>query len=465
MSLRITNTLTRKVEDFVPRNTGKVDMFVCGPTVFDLIHIGNARTFVFFDVVAKWLRAKGLIVRYVQNITDIEDRIIARAREREQEPLQYAREFEMKFLEDTRAIGNSAVSEYARATDYIAQVISQVKTLIKKGHVYLIDSDGWYFDLTTFPEYGKLSGRTALAANDAVSRIDDSSKKRNAGDFCVWKLSKIGEPSWSNSELGAGRPGWHIEDTAITEKIFGPQYDLHGGGIDLIFPHHEAEIAQQESASGLKPLVKYWMHGGFLEEHGDKMSKSLGNFATVRDMLQKYSPESIRFYLLSGYYHSPLAFKEDSIRSAEAAVQRLSELSMKLEHISVSPNESDESADNIKSAIQKFSDAMDDDFNIPNALASLFDGVRIINTAIDSENISTQTLGSAKELLSLAKDTLGIVPTKWIAIPSDVQYLVNQRELARKQKDFSSADDFREKIIKMGYAVDDTPYGTLAKKK
>ena len=465
MSLRITNTLTRKVEDFVPRNTGKVDMFVCGPTVFDLIHIGNARTFVFFDVVAKWLRAKGLIVRYVQNITDIEDRIIARAREREQEPLQYAREFEMKFLEDTRAIGNSAVSEYARATDYIAQVISQVKTLIKKGHVYLIDSDGWYFDLTTFPEYGKLSGRTALAANDAVSRIDDSSKKRNAGDFCVWKLSKIGEPSWSNSELGAGRPGWHIEDTAITEKIFGPQYDLHGGGIDLIFPHHEAEIAQQESASGLKPLVKYWMHGGFLEEHGDKMSKSLGNFATVRDMLQKYSPESIRFYLLSGYYHSPLAFKEDSIRSAEAAVQRLSELSMKLEHISVSPNESEEPSENIKNIIQKFSDAMDDDFNIPNALASLFDGVRIINTAIDSENISTQTLGSAKELLSLAKDTRGIVPTKWIAIPSDVQYLVNQRELARKQKDFSSADDFREKIIKMGYAVDDTPYGTLAKKK
>ena len=465
MSLRITNTLTRKVEDFVPRNTGKVDMFVCGPTVFDLIHIGNARTFVFFDVVAKWLRAKGLIVRYVQNITDIEDRIIARAREREQEPLQYAREFEMKFLEDTRAIGNSAVSEYARATDYIAQVISQVKTLIKKGHVYLIDSDGWYFDLTTFPEYGKLSGRTALAANDAVSRIDDSSKKRNAGDFCVWKLSKIGEPSWSNSELGAGRPGWHIEDTAITEKIFGPQYDLHGGGIDLIFPHHEAEIAQQESASGLKPLVKYWMHGGFLEEHGDKMSKSLGNFATVRDMLQKYSPESIRFYLLSGHYRSPLAFKDDSIRSAEAAVQRLSELSMKLEHISVSPNESEEPSENIKNIIQKFSDAMDDDFNIPNALASLFDGVRIINTAIDSENISTQTLGSAKELLSLAKDTLGIVPTKWIAIPSDVQYLVNQRELARKQKDFSSADDFREKIIKMGYAVDDTPYGTLAKKK
>jgi len=186
MSLRITNTLTRKVEDFVPRNTGKVDMFVCGPTVFDLIHIGNARTFVFFDVVAKWLRAKGLIVRYVQNITDIEDKIIARARECEQEPLQYAREFEMKFLEDTRAIGNSAVSEYARATDYIPQVIAQVKTLIKNGNVYLIDSDGWYFDLTTFPEYGKLSGRTALATNDAVSRIDDSLKKTKRRRFlCV----------------------------------------------------------------------------------------------------------------------------------------------------------------------------------------------------------------------------------------------------------------------------------------
>ena len=465
MSLRITNTLTRKVEDFVPRNTGKVDMFVCGPTVYDRVHIGNARTFVFFDVVVRWLRIKGFDVHYVQNITDIDDRIIARARELEKEPLLYAKEFEQKFLEDMLAVGNTAVSEYARATDYIPQVVAQVKQLIKTGHVYFIDSDGWYFDLTTFPEYGKLSGRTTLAANDAVSRIDDSSKKRNIGDFCVWKLSKIGEPSWSDSDLGTGRPGWHIEDTAITEKFFGPQYDLHGGGIDLIFPHHEAEIAQQESASGIKPFVKYWMHCGFLEQQGEKMSKSVGNFAMLNDLLVDYQPEAIRFFLLSAYYRSPLAFKDDSLRSADAAVQRLSELSIKLDHISVSPNESDEPSENVKNIIQKFSDAMDDDFNIPNALASLFDGVRIINIAIDSENISTKLISSGKELLSLAKDALGIVPTKGIAIPSDVQYLVDQRELARKQKEFSMADNFREKIIKMGYVIDDTPYGTLVKKK
>src|SRR3989344_3403901 len=280
--MKIYNTLTKTKEDFTSREDKKVRMFVCGPTVYDHIHIGNARTFVFFDVVAKYLRHAGFEVQYIQNITDIDDKIIARAKEAEEDPLAFAKKYEEIFLADMKAIGVTAVNQFDRATDHIPEVTKQIKTLIEKEHAYLIEGNGWYFDLSTFPEYGKLSGRTAEMANDAVSRIDENDKKRNKGDFCLWKLSKPEEPAWE-SKLGQGRPGWHIEDTAITEKYFGPQYDLHGAAQDLMFPHHEAEIAQQESASGLKPFVKYWMHSAFLVNKEKKMSKSLGHFITLNE--------------------------------------------------------------------------------------------------------------------------------------------------------------------------------------
>ena len=445
MAIRLYNSLTRTTEELIPRTPGAVNMFVCGPTVYDRIHIGNARTFTVFDVVAKWLRHRGLDVNFIQNITDIDDRIIARAAEKHENPLEYARGFDDLFRHDMQALGNDAVSQYARATDHIAQVISQVKTLREKGFVYLIDGDGWYYDLTKFPDYGKLSGRTGLQANDAISRIDDSEKKRNTGDFCVWKLSKPGEPVWENAELGAGRPGWHIEDTAITEHYFGPQYDLHGGGMDLKFPHHEAEIAQQEAASGKEPFVKYWMHVGFLENKSAKMSKSLGNFLTLHEALEKYDPAVLRFYFLSNHYRAPLDFSDSVLDAAQAAINRITELERKHSDIVI-----DEAP-----AVHAIGEAMDDDFNTPKAFAAVFDLVREANA---------KGAVPPKSFFTFLSETFGIIPDASTAVPEDIQRLVDERQLAREQKDWATSDALRDRLSELGYTVDDTPYGPLIKK-
>ena len=459
--IRLYNSLTRKTEELTPRTPGHVDMFVCGPTVYDRIHIGNARTFTIFDVVAKWLRHRGLEVNYIQNITDIDDRIIARANESGENPLEYARRLDEAFRADMQALGNDAVSQYARATDHVPQVIVQVKILRDKGSVYLIEGDGWYFDLTTFPDYGKLSGRTGMQANDAVSRIDDSEKKRNTGDFCVWKLSKPGEPAWdfeTAAYLGivgaglpaealakAGRPGWHIEDTAITEHYFGPQYDLHGGGMDLKFPHHEAEIAQQEAASGFVPFVKYWMHVGFLENKSEKMSKSLGNFLTLHEALEKFDPAVLRFYFLSNHYRAPLDFSDTALDTAQAAVNRITELMLKRSDVVI-----DEAR-----AIATIGEAMDDDFNTPKAFAAVFDLIRESNA---------KGAVPPKSFFSFISDTFGIIAQTPAEAPLEIQKLVDERQLAREQKDWTISDNLRDRLSELGYTVDDTPYGPLVKK-
>src|SRR3989344_5626839 len=258
MVLKIYNTLTRKKEVFKPIKGKKVKLFVCGPTVYDYAHIGHAKTYIQFDIIVKYLRYWGYDVFYLQNITNIDDKIINRAKEESKDPLKLANEFEKNYHEDVKRIGVDSVNKYAKATDYMEQITSQVDRLVKKGYAYKI-KDGYYFDLTKFSEYGKLAKRTAQEAEDAVSRIDENDEKRNKGDFCLWKFYKKGEPYWETS-LEMGRPGWHIEDTAITEKELGSQYDIHGGARDLIFPHHEAEIAQMESITGKKPFVKYWLH-------------------------------------------------------------------------------------------------------------------------------------------------------------------------------------------------------------
>ena len=297
MVLKLYNTLTRKKEVFKPIKGKEVKIFVCGPTVYDFSHIGHAKTYTQFDLIVKYLRYLGYKVFYLQNLTDIDDKIIKRANEEKNDPLKLAKKFEEEYKKDMLSLGVDSVDKYARATDYIPEIISQVKRLINKGIAYKI-SDGYYFDLTKFSEYGKLAKRTALEAEDSVSRIDENKEKKNKGDFCLWKFYKPGEPFWE-SELGKGRPGWHIEDTAITEKEFGPQYDVHGGAVDLIFPHHEAEIAQMESISGKKPLVKYWLHTAFLNIDTKKMSKSKGNFITIRKALKKYSGEIFLLLLKS----------------------------------------------------------------------------------------------------------------------------------------------------------------------
>lgn len=464
MPIRLYNSLTRRIEDLSPCAVGRVDMFVCGPTVYDRIHIGNARTFTVFDVVAKWLRYRGLEVNYIQNITDIDDRIIARANERGENPLEYARVFDEAFRTDMQALGNDAVSHYARASDHVPQVIAQVKTLRDKGSVYLIEGDGWYFDLTTFPDYGKLSGRTGLQANDAVSRIDDSEKKRNTGDFCVWKLSKPNEPSWEDAELGAGRPGWHIEDTAITEHYFGPQYDLHGGGMDLKFPHHEAEIAQQEAASGKVPFVRHWMHVGFLESKSEKMSKSLGNFLTVHELLEQYEPAVLRFYLLSNHYRAPLDFSDSSLIASQAAMQRIAETLAKISALPVGAHD-DALERSVHETTHAVEEAMDNDFNTPQVFAAAFELIKEINRALLVGAISESNREAVRAFFGFIAQQFGIIPAGGEAMPANIQKLVNERQLAREQKDWPTSDNLRDQLSELGYAVDDTPYGPLVKKK
>jgi len=301
--LKIYNTLSRKKEIFSPLRQvrgkpkgKKVNLFVCGPTVYDFPHIGHARTYVVFDAFVKFLRQKGFKVFYLQNITDIDDKIIDRAKEKKITPKKLALLFEKEYLKDMKSLKVDSVTKYARATDYIKEIISQVKRLLDKSFAYQA-KDGIYYDISKFKNYGKLARRTILQAEDGVCRIDQAKGKRNRGDFCLWKLSKNGEPKWE-SPFGWGRPGWHIEDTAICEKHFGFQYDIHGGARDLIFPHHEAEIAQMEALSDKSPMVKHWIHTGFLTVSDKKMSKSLGNFITIRDFQKKYPYRVLRLFVL-----------------------------------------------------------------------------------------------------------------------------------------------------------------------
>src|SRR3989344_1419431 len=463
--MRIYNTLTKKSEELIPRSAGKVQMFVCGPTVYDLVHIGNARTFVFFDAFAKYLRLRGLEVEYLQNITDIDDKIIAKAQAEKIAAAEVANEFEKEFMTDMSALGVTGVTRYARATDHIPQVIEQVKKLINSGHAYQI-KDGWYFDVKKFAGYGKLSGRSVEMAEDGVSRIDESGEKRNKGDFCVWKLANKSEIGfWEDEELGYGRPGWHIEDTAITEHYFGPQYDIHGGGQDLIFPHHEAEITQQESASGLKPFVKYWLHVAFLVNKDKKMSKSKSNFTTAHELLEKYPKEVLRFYLLSGHYRQPLEFSEKLLNQSAAAMQRIKEF---LNKITLSEKE-DKYENPITESINKTKDdfkiAMNDDFNTPRAIAEIFGLIRGINSL---RGIKSLPQKASDEIIKFFDDIdaiLGIIPTEQKEIPVEVQELVNKREKSREEKNYDEADKIRAQINDLGYEVEDTIYGPLVVKK
>ncbi|MBI2062986.1 MAG: cysteine--tRNA ligase [Candidatus Yanofskybacteria bacterium] len=461
--MQIYNTLTRQKEEFKPAEPKKVKMFVCGPTVYDYIHVGNARTYTVFDVVAKYLRHKDYDVEYIQNITDIDDKIITRALDLGRDPLDYAKDYADLFLEDIKKLGIDSVSHYEPATKNIDQVIKQVQTLIKKSNAYKIEGDGLYFDLKTFPEYGKLSGRTVEMAEDGLSRIDDNPNKRNRGDFCLWKFSKPEEPGW-DSEFGYGRPGWHIEDTAITEKYFGPQYDLHGAGADLMFPHHEAEIAQQESASGLKPFVRYWMHAGFLVNKTQKMSKSLGNFMILREALKNYSPEVLRFYFLSSHYRSPLDYNEELLKQAEAATNRLAEFISRLKSAQNSLGSSATKLDMVGKIKENFEKEMDDDFNTPRAISHIFDLVRTVNPMIDSGKLDKDDSKKIIGLLNNINKVLGIIPEKIQEIPAEIQKLASERETARQQKDFTRADELREQIKNLGYEVEDTNYGALIKK-
>ena len=462
--LKLYNTLTRKKEVFKSLRNKKVNFFVCGPTVYDFSHIGHARTYVIFDVIVKYLRQKRYDVFYLQNITDIDDKIINRAKEKKISPQKLARDFEKEYLKDIKDLKINSVMKYARATEHIKEIINQVQRLLKKGYAYQIE-DGIYYDISKFKEYGKLSKRTVLQAEDAVSRIDESKEKRNKGDFCLWKFSKEGEPVWPAS-FGRGRPGWHIEDTAITEKYFGPQYDIHGGAKDLIFPHHEAEIAQMEALSGKKPMVKYWLHSGFLTVNGRKMAKSFGNFIFIKDFLKENPARLLRFLIIKTLYRSPINYKEKLLLQTKKELERIEEFIKKMQNAKCKMQKN-----NSKFKISKFRKdfdlAMEDDFNTPKAVAVIFELINKGNSLIDKNKISSN---DAKNILNLLKnfdEVLGInlkYEIKKVPLSQEILNLVKERERHRKQKNWKGADEIRSKIRKMGYGVEDTKKGPKLKK-
>lgn len=437
MPLKIYSTLSRKKEVFKPIENKKIKIFVCGPTVYDYAHLGHAKTYIQFDIIVKYLRYRGYKVFYLQNITDIDDKIIEKAAQEKKDWKDIVKRYKKEYFEDMKSLGINSVSKYADATGYLPEIISQVKTLIKKEIAYKI-SDGYYFDLTKFKEYGKLARRKMLEEGDSVSRIDENAEKRNSGDFCLWKFKKENEPFWK-TEIGDGRPGWHIEDTAITEKIFGPQYDIHGGGLDLIFPHHEAEIAQMESISGKKPLVRYWMHTGFLKVNKQKMSKSLGNFFTIKQILEKYPPEIIRYLFVSVNYRKPIDFSEKTLENAKSSYDRLKNICKELK---------DDKKTN-KKYIEEFGKAMDDDFNTPKTLQILWNLVRD-----EKAEGKYQTVKIIDEIFGLK-----LLEKEKLKIPEEVKKIVEEREQARKQKNWKKADELRGKIKKLGYYVNDKEEG------
>ena len=463
------NTLTRKKEELKPLKKDKLDVFVCGPTVYDLSHIGHGRIYVVFDSIVKTLKKNGLRVRYLQNITDVDDKIIDRARLTNKTPKALAREFEKEYLKDMKALKIDSVDIYARASDHIAEIISQIERLLEKGFAY-IASSGIYFEVNKFNDYGKLSGQK-LEDKFNTERVEHDPEKKNQKDFALWKRSsfdkaqdKKSEPSWP-SPWGMGRPGWHIEDTAIAEKYFGQQYDMHGGALDLIFPHHECEIAQIEAISNKKPYVNMWLHGGFLTVRGEKMSKSIGNIIVLRDLLKNYSAESFRLMILQAHYRSPIDYDEDLIKQAEATSERLAEFYERVKQNKRNSSENNHLAEKIKNARENFWRAVGNDFDTPVAFAILFSFVKDINPLLDNSSLSKRETKSVINLLEKINEVFGIIKkrTKQTA-PREIKDLAKERELFRKEKRWAEADQTRKQLSELGWVVEDTPQGPKLKR-
>ncbi len=464
LMLKVFNTLTRKKEQFKPLHDKEVKMFVCGQTVYDDAHMGHAKTYVQLDIVVRWLRKLGYKVFYIQNITDIEDKIIRRAKERGQDPLELADFYAKRFLEDMEALKVAKnVDTYPKTTDYIPQMIEQIKTLIAKGFAYVVDGDV-YYDVAKFKDYTKLS---RMSLEDLKKhRIESDPRKKNPFDFSLWKSQKPGELAW-DSPWGKGRPGWHIEDTAMTTTIFNaPQYDLHGGATELIFPHHTNEIAQAEAATGKRPFVKYWLHTGVLQIGGVEMHKSLGNFVTIRETLKKHDPEILRLYYASTHYRKPIEFGEKDLQQAKNRFETLCNTLRNVKHATSAEGKSNSFKKNLDETRRKFAEAMNDDFNTPLALAYLFTLSKKTNQLINKDKITPKL---ADEIVRTFKELgaiFGILEKEIEAeeVPKKIEELVRERKEARKKKDWKRADEIRKQIQELGYALEDTADGVRWRK-
>lgn len=465
MVLKVYNTLTRRIEIFKPRHGKKVQMFVCGQTVYDDAHMGHAKTYIQFDIIVRWLRHLGYDVSYVQNITDIEDKIINRAKERGMDPLELSRQCTQGFLEDLDSIKvKQNVNVFPKTTDYVPQMIEQIKILLEKGFAYVADGDV-YYDVSKFEDYTKLSRMPIEELKK--HRIEPDPRKKNPFDFSLWKKQKTGELAW-DSPWGKGRPGWHIEDTAMTWTIFGPQYDLHGGATELMFPHHTNEIAQAEAASGKKPFVKYWLHTGVLQIGGVEMHKSLGNFITIREMLKKFDSEVLRLYFASTHYRKPIEFRETDFEEPKRELEYLYNALRNIKNAaSPSATESAELKEALVQTKEKFADAMDDDFNTPLAITQLYALARKANTLIAKEKINSKLADVTVKTLTELGNILGILEKEIPAgeeLPEKVKELILQREEVRNKKDWEKADEIRGRIRELGYIVEDTSGGPRARK-
>jgi len=453
--LKIYNDLSRSKETFEPLQPGKVNLYVCGMTVYDLCHLGHARVMVVFDVVYRYLKAVGYDVTYIRNITDIDDKIINRANENGEPFHELTERFIQAMHEDSDALGIIPPDAEPKATDHIAEIISMCEKLIEKGHAYVADNGDVYYDVYSFPTYGKLSGKS-LDDLQAGARVEPGDVKRNPLDFALWKSAKPDEPSWQ-SPWGDGRPGWHIECSAMSTKALGDTFDIHGGGADLTFPHHENEIAQSEGATG-HPFVKYWMHNGFVRINDEKMSKSLGNFFTVREILERYQVEEVRYFILTSQYRSPLNYSDEHLDNARNALTRFYTALRGLPEATPTADTQFE---------KDFHAAMQDDFNTPEALATLFELVREINRVRAEDEAAAASLGA---LLRQLGDLIGILQSDAESYlrggasandgDAEIDALVAQRNEAKANKDWGTADEIRNKLQEMGIVLEDGPSGT-----
>jgi len=467
MVLMVFNTLGMRKEAFMPLHKNEVVMYVCGPTVYDFIHIGNARAFVLADVIRRYFEYKGFKVKLVCNITDIDDKMIKRAEETGLSLQQLGEIYSDAYFEDIAKLGIKKPDVSPRATQHIPEIIESVQVLIEKGYAYEVEGDV-YFDISKSEAYGKLSGNKAEAL-EMGARIEVNPKKRNPADFALWKAQKKGEPGW-HSPWGIGRPGWHIECSTMSMKYLGENFDIHMGGKDLIFPHHENEIAQAEAATG-QPFARYWLHNEWLTVDGKKMSKSLGNFITVRDALKMAKPRVLRFFLLSAHYRSPIDFNKENLKLAETNLERLTNTAERLNALWERSEHTFEEGNllaEVKEAKGRFEEAMDDDFNTPLAFSAVFNIAKAINNYADSSaQITVATRKETSETLCSLLDVLGI-PVEPVERKIDqtdlakklVDLIIDLRQEMRKRMDWKTADEIRDRLQKIGFIIEDAKEGT-----
>ena len=458
--MQLYNTLTRKKEEFVPINPGKVAMYVCGPTVYNFFHIGNARPFMMFDILRRYLEYRGMEVTYVQNFTDVDDKIINRANEEGIDSLSVSEKYIVEYFKDADALGIKRATVHPKVRDTIPEIIAFIEVLIKKGYAYENSGDV-YFDTKKFETYGKLS-KQSIDDLEAGARVEINELKKHPVDFALWKACKPGEPFWE-SPWGNGRPGWHIECSVMCTKFLGETIDIHAGGADLVFPHHENEIAQSEAYSG-KPYVHYWLHNGYINIDNEKMSKSKGNFFTVRDILEDYEAEVLRFFMVQAHYRSPVNFSRELVEAAANGLERLYNLKDNLRHrktsalnLELSPLE-EAMLKELGSYKEKFILSMDDDLNTADAVASIFELARAVNIHLQEER-SGEYLDGAEALLMELCGVLGILDKEKEALEGEIEALIQARQTARAEKNWAESDRIRDLLKSQGITLEDTPQG------